>query len=109
MRFEEIVNNICLDWRNYSTYAHNFYIQLFWLFIIFGVLQKFIYNKTFHTTIWEMKSENTIKYKILKFLKLNTLEFKFNLFQDLQELTVGVLMVRIFQIYYISKIYLGGL
>jgi hypothetical protein len=109
LSFQRIVNEICLDWRNYSTYAHIFYIKLIWLYFFFGIMRKFVYNKTFHWILWELEKKEAFYYKLLKFFRLNILEIKVNPFKDLQDISIGIVIVRILQVYYIGQIYLGGI
>lgn len=103
LSFQDIINNYCGQWRNYSTYAHNEYIIYFFLIVIFGIIGKF-YNPRFHFK----KRLYSKDHKILKFLKLDTFEADFKVFTYLREITTAVLLVRIFQVYFIIKLYLGG-
>ena len=80
----------CKDWKQYLI-NYDFYIIAVWVIIISGIIRRF-WNYEKHTTIYF--NDTPIKIDI-------------DLMQSIQNIAVGALIIRIFQVYYISKIYLG--
>lgn len=103
LSFNTAILQTCNDWRNYSTHAHSFYILLFWTIVLSSVLAN-IFKVKFYWYKKIFDSEN----KIINLFKLNEIVIDFDLFHYVRKLSISVLLVRIFQIYYVSKIYLGG-
>jgi hypothetical protein len=88
--WDSFIISECNDWRNYSTYSHIFYMYLFFIYLLLNLIKPY-----FNPEIY---------------FKINDkFYFKENLIDYLQWITLGVLFLRIFQIYWISVLYLGGL
>lgn len=92
--WQSAIIQYCNDWRNVSTYSHNFYMILILLAGIFSIIS---YLYPIH-----------IKQDYGKHFKLNWL-IDIEVFDLLRKIAIGALIVRITQVYFISKIYLGGL
>ena len=92
-QFTDIINNNCYNWRNYSTLSHVSYMYGFFFYLLLGMVRNF-YNPH---------------------IKYNFIIFGINCYIDeylidyLQWCILGFIFLRIFQVYWISVLYLGGL
>ena len=80
----------CSDWKQYLN-NYDFYIICIWVFLIAGIISRF-WNYEKHTTYYI--DEREVKIDI-------------DLMRSIQNIAIGALVIRIFQLYYLSKIYLG--
>ena len=89
LTFSDVVRVGCSNWRNQSTNAHNFYFVLICLMIVLNVISYF-WNPEIKYNFMGKEYNNFVLLEIKSFLNM-------------------ILVIRIIQIYLISKIYLGGL
>jgi len=98
--WSDIIKDTCLDWKNYSTYSHNLYIILFWVYVISGLI-RYIWNPNLKLKEYVVfKTDN----KFINKYKLNILEFNILLFDYIQQVTIIMLLSRIFYVYYTIKL-----
>ena len=90
LSWNQALNDYCTDWKQYLQ-NYDFYIGCIWVFLIAGLIKNF-WNFTYYNYFY------IDKHKI---------EIDFNLMEFIQNIAIGALIIRIFQLYYISKIYLG--
>ena len=81
----------CQDWKHYLM-NYDFYMVCIWVFLIAGIISRF----------WNFKGV----HKINKNGKI--IELEYDLMRSIQNISIGALIIRIFQVFYISKLYLGG-
>ncbi len=107
--WEIIISNYCSSWRNYSSNAHDTYIIVLGFIFIFSIIGIF-YNPRlkYYKKIEIDEDIHIIIKKIIIFLKLNIIEFDFKLMNFLKNIAVDFLIIRIFQVYFIMKLYLSG-
>lgn len=94
--WNQAIIQYCHEWKGYLI-GYDFYIGCCWVYIIAGLI----------SPIWNVKYKKDILLELRngKTIKLN---FDFELMHFIQNVAIITLMIRIFQIYYISKLYLGG-
>lgn len=103
--WKDIIINTCNDWKNVSTYAHSFYIKFFYVYVILGIIKKFYNPHIKFNKFYLFKTD----IKIINKLKLNYLDFDIKPIEFLQNLSIWIILSRIFFTYYTIKLYLGGL
>ncbi len=80
----------CSDWKQYLN-NYDFYIICIWVFLIAGIISRF----------WNYKNNSTYYIDDKKII------LDIDLMRSIQNIAIGALIIRIFQLYYLSKIYLG--
>lgn len=88
--WNKAIMDYCHDWKYYLT-NYDFYIICIWVFLIAGIIGNF----------WNFKY-----YKVIM-IEGYPMKIDFNLISFIREISMGAMIIRIFQLYYISKIYLG--
>lgn len=98
--WSDIIRNTCEGWKNYSTYAHNFYIIFFWIYVISGFIGKFYNPEWFKGKKYVIVETNN---KIIKFLKLDFLDFSIKPLELIQNISIWVILARVFYVYYTMR------
>lgn len=87
VEWSAMVNQVCDSWANYSTLSHNTYIWIVGVIIALGLVKTFIFKKDIVFKI-ELSEKPAMEWTIY------TLEY-------LRDIAIGVLVVRIIQVWYI--------
>lgn len=101
-QFQEIINQYCHNWRNTSTYAHNFYAPIIFLFWGIGLLRTFLKLQiNYDITLFYL---NLTKLPIPFLNKINERFYiAGELLTDIQKLAITVIIIRIMQVWYITN------
>ena len=90
IEWSDAIRSYCTNWVQYLN-NYDFYIICIWVFFIAGIVGRF----------WNFKRDTTYYFND------TPIRIELDLIKSIQNISIGALIIRIFQLYYISKIYLG--